>query len=455
MSEYTDKHTGTGLIKNCEVDGRLVDVRFGQSILAMGDLVAGADESVVDGQGNALLPGLHDQHIHLRALAAHRSSISLAADEVVDPATMRSRLSSVSGEGWLRCVDYHESSLGELKASDLDFISRPVRVQHRSGKLWVLNSVAMDLLAVQEAEHPGVERDSAGQPTGRLFRMDDWLAAKLPAQDQASELRSTVQELLSLGITEITDASYTNRGSDELALREQCHPLRVNCMGVDTSKARKIMLDEDALPDFAELVSEIEREHARDRGVAFHCVSRTELVYLIGVLRAAGSHVGDRIEHGGVIPVELIADIRQLGCAVVTQPGFVASKGDAYIANVPEVEHQDLYRYETLRQAEIPVIASSDAPYGPVNPWRIVASAMDRLTTKGEVLGQTERTSAEAALSGYLRADPKGDLRSLEVGERADFCLLDRTWAQAKNNLAKVAVLGTWIDGERVFDLES
>ena len=47
-------------------------------------------------------------------------------------------------------------------------VGRPVRVQHRSGALWILDSRACALLDVDNCHLPGVERDPHGRATGRL-----------------------------------------------------------------------------------------------------------------------------------------------------------------------------------------------------------------------------------------------------------------------------------------------
>ena len=68
--------------------------------------------------------------------------------------------------------------------------------------------------------------------------------------------------------------------------------------------------------------------HAAGRPVAVHCVTRVQLVLTLAALDAAGRLPGDRIEHGAVIPAESLPDLR--GLTVVTQPHFVAERGEQY-----------------------------------------------------------------------------------------------------------------------------
>ena len=57
----------------------------------------------------------------------------------------------------------------------------PVRVQHRTGAMWVLNSAALAATGLADLDDPGVERDADGRATGRLYRLDDVLRARLGA----------------------------------------------------------------------------------------------------------------------------------------------------------------------------------------------------------------------------------------------------------------------------------
>ncbi|HKX70186.1 MAG TPA: hypothetical protein VJM75_03110, partial [Acidimicrobiales bacterium] len=65
------------LLREVIVEGRLVDVRAsGGLIAAVGPrLAAHSGETVIDGGRGALVPGLHDHHIHLLALAAAERSV--------------------------------------------------------------------------------------------------------------------------------------------------------------------------------------------------------------------------------------------------------------------------------------------------------------------------------------------------------------------------------------------
>jgi predicted amidohydrolase YtcJ len=434
------------LLRNTELNGRLVDVRLGRTIREIGQSLAPADEPVWDAAGGAVLPGLHDHHLHFNALAARAYSVDLQLTEI-------DRLTTAGEGGWLRGVGYHEAQHGELDRQRLDawVADRPVRLQHSSGKMWVLNSLACELLGIADAIHPGIERDAAGRLTGRLFRMDQWLADRLAPLDL--DAHRLAAQLAAFGITGITDASFTNSSASLDRLRSL--PLKVWAMGDETISPGqlKVMLDEDQLPDLDSLITRVEQTHKNNRGVAFHAVTRIEVVTAIAVLEAAGSHEHDRLEHGALIAPDLFARLGALGITVVTQPGFIADRGDRYLAEVATEQHADLYRYQSLLDAGIPVAASSDAPYGPLNPWQIMDAATRRTTAAECVLGRRECVAPMEALRGYLSSPnaPGGRARSIEVGDVADLCILQQSIEGALSQLDKVTVQATLIEGAFVY----
>ena len=101
-----------------EVDGRRVDVGVVdgtvRSIGATGTSTrtsgptAGADQ-VIDGGGAALLPGLHDHHVHLHAMAARLAGVDL--DPLPGPTAVDAALRDSADHRrhlrrprWLTCV---------------------------------------------------------------------------------------------------------------------------------------------------------------------------------------------------------------------------------------------------------------------------------------------------------------------------------------------------------------
>ncbi len=367
---------------------------------------------------------------------------------------------------WVRATGYHERMAGDLDAASLDRLAprHPLRVQHQTGALWVLNSAA--LAAIGAADGPAsVERDADGRPTGRIWRGDAWLRTRIGAEPPP--LAPVGRQLAACGVTQVTDATVATDADAATRLAEAHRagelPQRLTLMSGGSLSAPadgafavgpvKVLLDDHALIDLGDFTSRIAGARRQGRAVAVHCVTAGELALTLAAFEAAGARPGDRIEHGGVIPAAAIGAIRALGLTVVTQSAFVAERGDRYLAEVDPAEQPDLYRCASLLAAGVPVAGSSDAPYASPDPWAGMAAAMHRRTTAGVVLGGGEQISAGEALALYLGAagDPGGPPRRVEIGAPADLCLLKVPLAEALAEPRAELVRATFVGGGLVY----
>lgn len=455
---------GPLILRNVEVDGHAgLDVRLeGGRIAQIGPRLAGAGDEM-DGQGGALIPGLCDHHIHILGLAAQAASVTLEGVEGAGAfaARIAEALAERTPGAWIRVLGYHETIAGDLVRADLDRLApaHPVRVQHQTGSLWILNSRALEILGEGD-DPPDLDRDS-----GRLWRGDAWLRGRLGAEPPP--LAPIGTRLAAYGITALTDASVTT-DSSSAALLASAHragdlpqrltlmsggPLAAPADGAFVVGPVKILLDEHQLPGFDQLIARIAAARAERRNVAAHCVTAAELALMLAAFDAAGATPGDRIEHGGVIPADAIYTIRQLGLTVVTQPAFIRERGDRYLRQVAPQDRSDLYRLRSLLEAGVPVAASSDAPYASPDPWLGIASAADRTTAGGAVVGAAERLAPRAALDLYLGdpAAPGRDPRTIARSAPADLCLLDAPLEKVLGAPASGRVRATLIAGARVY----
>ncbi len=438
------------LIRDAQVDGRQTSVRVRDGLIeaVSGDLTGEAGELVIGAGGGALIPGLHDHHLHLFAMAAARESTPVGPAQVHGPEEFAAALTAAAAgarEGrWVRAVGYHESVAGELDREVLDRIEArtPIRVQHRGGALWVLNSAALQRLSLP-SDDSRIERDAAGQPTGRLLRWDTELRQQLTAVEGAAapDLGRVGAMLAAFGITGVTDAtpdleSAAVRSLQEAAgsgaLPQQLLLLGAPLQGLPPPAGRlaagpfKLLLHDHALPSFDELCERIAAAHDSHRAVAVHCVTRESLLLTLAALEGVGAVPGDRVEHAAVVPSESRSQLLALGLRVVTQPGFIAERGEQYLRDVDAEDRALLYPYASLLTAGLAVAPSSDAPFGSPDPWRVIAAAARRRTTGGISLGAPERVPARTALDGYLSplTDPGGAARRIRPGAPADLCLL-------------------------------
>ncbi|MGR4864682.1 amidohydrolase family protein [Caulobacter sp. LARHSG274] len=456
------------LIARAELEGGQVrDVRVERGLVtAIGTLEPLPEETVV-AAGGLLLPGLHDHHIHAAALAASLTSVRCGPPEVADAETFAAALQAAPGGGWLRGTGYHESVAGLLDAAGLDALvaHRPVRVQHRSGRMWFLNSAALDILLADHAPPPGLERQD-GRFTGRLFDEDAWMKRALGSHPPC--LAAVGAILARAGVTGLTDMSPANdavmarhfaaQGADGSLPQRVLLAGRMDLTSADMAgRVRlgpaKLHLHEADLPDFDEAVRFVRTAHARGRAVAVHCATEVELVFTLAAFDAAGVEAGDRIEHASIAPDSAVDEIARLGLAVVSQPHFVAERGDIYRTDVEPDLQPLLYRLSAFRDAGVTLAAGSDAPFGGPDPWAAMAAAVSRRTRDGAPIGEAEALTPEQALDLYLRAPEALERRRrVAVGAAADLCLIDRPWAQARQALAAVRVRAAWVEGRTIFD---
>jgi predicted amidohydrolase YtcJ len=181
-------------------------------------------------------------------------------------------------------------------------------------------------------------------------------------------------------------------------------------------------------------------------------VTAAQLVVTLTALRAVGTHPQDRIEHAAVVPDDSLEEIAALGLTVVTQPNFIAERGDQYRTDVPADEHHELWRLKSLLDAGIPTALSTDAPFGDADPWAAMRAAVHRTTGSGAVLGADERIDAGTALRMFFgTADRPTRPRTVEPGQPADLCVLSAPPDRVLRELSAELVSATIVDGKPVY----
>lgn len=432
------------VVRNAELDAGICDVtvRGCHTVLIDGVYADPAAQVTLDAHGAALLPGLHDHHLHLLAMAADSVDCTRAST----PAELATLLQRAPGT-WVRAARYHESIAGDLDRFTLDRLhaDRPVRVQHRSGALWMLNTTAINEVISILDHSADVERDEHGEPTGRLWRYDARLRPALPPVEP--NLARVGDQLLRLGVTGVTDATPTLEPSAIRLLTDarQSHilpqdltllglPDRVTSPGPGVVPGpAKILLRDHDLPEPDAVASWISARHAIGRPVAVHCVTSDSLAIVLAAFEATSTLPGDRLEHAAVVPPGLRDDLARLRLRVVTNPGFLYTRGDSYALEVSLGELPFLYPYRSLVKAGLPVAAASDAPFGDPDPWAVIRTAVSRTSTGGRAVSPEESVTAATALAGYLShpATPGDPPTPLLPGRYGGLCLLRTPLAEA------------------------
>jgi predicted amidohydrolase YtcJ len=194
-------------------------------IIAIGDATTvepykGPNTKVIDLHGAAVLPGLHDMHVHpmgagLTELACRFPQGSGPA--VVEKALQQCAARHAKGE-WITGGQWDAASIGATSLNR-EFLDRaapnnPVVLTDISGHSAWANSAALKLAGITAAtpNPPGgvIEKNANGEPTGVLREAGAALVRDIvpPYSDEqnAHALKSSLDLMLSYGITSLTDA---------------------------------------------------------------------------------------------------------------------------------------------------------------------------------------------------------------------------------------------------------
>jgi predicted amidohydrolase YtcJ len=225
--------------------------------------------------------------------------------------------------------------------------------------------------------------------------------------------------------------------------------------------ALKIM--PEAWPDRTKLNGLALEAHRAGFQLAFHAVAESEVTVAIETLEDVDRYSPvkgrrHRIEHGAECPPYLLERIKKLGAVIVTQPPFIYSNGERYLATVPEKQLPWLYRIKTPLENGITVAGSSDAPVAPENPLTGLYAAVTRRAASGQVLLPEERITVDRALALYtvnaaytsFEEDIKG---SLAPGKLADMVVLSDDPSRVDPEMIKdIKVEMTIIGGKVVWE---
>ena len=191
----------------------------GERVLACGQWreireLAGPRTSIIDGGGHAAVPALHDAHLHLLSWARSRRKVDCSGVGSLRD-LQRKLAASATGKptsAWICAVGFSEEGTEEgrlPRREELDAAvsDHPVRVQHRSMHVDMLNTKALSQLGLLASRDHGVERDPiTASATGRVYDLGEFLGRMTPASDRQeleSDLRAASRQLLAWGVTSV------------------------------------------------------------------------------------------------------------------------------------------------------------------------------------------------------------------------------------------------------------
>lgn len=153
------------------------------------------------------------------------------------------------------------------------------------------------------------------------------------------------------------------------------------------------------------------REHALEAGragwaLAMHAVGDEAVDLAIDISRTLLDEgvvppMHHRVEHGGVVRPEQLAELAAAGLTVVGQPRFLTLYGDGFREFIGDERAEWSFRSKSLLKAGMPLALTSDRPVAPGAPLSIIQSSMQRLTQSGYVYGAEEQLTIQEALAAY------------------------------------------------------
>jgi len=201
--------------------GRVVSA--GRATDVLDGAAAGAE--VVDARESAVIPGLHDFHLHLVGLARVRDRLIL--DDAPDGAALLGRIraaaATLENDAWVTGRGWSEAQLASVATGALDDAvgGRPAFFSSHDGHSGWASSAALRRAGIGpdtvDPDGGRIERDEHAAPSGVLRETALELVSTLVPLSQgaalADALDATLRDLASLGITGASEAGdYTDDG---------------------------------------------------------------------------------------------------------------------------------------------------------------------------------------------------------------------------------------------------
>ncbi|MEM7533747.1 MAG: amidohydrolase [Chloroflexota bacterium] len=428
------------------------------------DLQIDATE-IIDLQGQTLIPGFNDAHIHVSWLGLQltqwvdaRKHVSPDIPTIIE--RYRAWAADKPAGTWVNGMGYNEALLPEgrhLTYADLDEASteHPMFLIRSCGHVGIANSLALEMagISAETPDPPGgvIVRDADGNPTGQLQETAMMLVQHLipepTIEDKKWAIKACCEHLLSLGVTAATDPDVMPEWLDiyrEMDADGEL-PIRLNMLVSRRSGDRIVPLPEVSVSDYLrcdsvkffadggmtsataaisipyretgtkgvliyeteELAELMWEAHSNGLRMATHANGDVALEQVIGIYEAVNEReprpdLRHRIEHLALPTDDHLKRCAELGVMVATQTVFLSAMGATFRRYMPEVFYERAYGVRSMQKAGMTVALSTDAPVVPdANPFLGIKAAIDRHDHAGDVLGSEQGISAEAALEAY------------------------------------------------------
>ncbi len=437
-------------------------------------------ETVIDGHGQVLLPGLIDAHGHVSSLGLARHAVDLvgtqsleeALDRIARYAAANPGLPWIIGRGW-------NQELWPVRefptAADLDgrIGDRPVWLNRIDGHAGWANTMALAQAGIDDAvadpSGGAILRDNDGRATGVLLdRAMDLVEVVVPPPTVATLDRAldlALAELAANGITSVHDAGISLMEARLYQARAAAGllPVRIYAMlaGLETVRgfgapfaspddrlvvrSMKLIADgalgsrgaallepyADAptsrglvIEDTAALTTKIRAARKLGYQVNIHAIGDAANRSALDAYAAAGATARERhrIEHAQIVALEDIARFATLGIIPSMQPIHATSDRTMAIVRLDAPRLAGAYAWRRFLDVGLRIPAGSDFPVEPVNPLLGWYAAVTRQDLDGEPPGgwlPTQKMTAAEAFRAFTVDAAYGAFQEGSVGTLA------------------------------------
>ncbi len=468
-----------------------VAVRDGRIVAVGGNEIVSAYEAgrVIDLQGRTVVPGFNDTHTHISGTPQRELDLTETMSIGQMQEQVRAKVAELGEGEWITGYGWAEDQFAEQRMptrADLDEAApaNPVTLTRAGGHSAVVNSLAFELAGIdRNSPDPArgiIERDASGELNGIIRERQDTVGRLVPPATREETRPSFVQnltDLLSLGITSITQAGVSPRGYEEWQTVYDEHgdvlpraSVQINWAGRERMEAFgmrsgdgheqlrvgavKVFVDGGFTGPSAYTIDEYKSEpgfrgaldidpddlrtivhdaHEMGWQMGFHAIGDAAIQLIVGQFAdelTANPREDHRhyLNHFTVRPPPEVMDLMAEHDILITQqPNFTYTLEQRYVENLHEEHAAHNNPLRSPMDHGVFVAISSDIL--PIGPMVGLYAAVTRKGQSGAVYGPDEALSIEKALNGYTRngayvtfeEDLKG---TIEPGKLADMVVL-------------------------------
>ncbi len=393
---------------------------------------------VIDGQGQAVLPGLHDAHGHILGYGLSRLLVDLRGFQSLDATIKQTQAYAqqntdypwIIGRGWNQVLWPGKAFPSRY---DLDQISndKPIWLERIDGHAGWANSKALELAGINRETAKNndlILKDSEGLPTGILIDNAMYEVEKLvPAISddmKAKAINLAVQELAAAGLTFVHDAGIGKDSYDIFANKATAGtmPIRVYAMLASGSKDFKTLLGKGHLnienhfivrsvklmidgalgsygaimhapysdkPEMqgayvqtpAQIESLLDYLVQADFQANVHAIGdkgNTEVIDLLARQHMQSNALRHRVEHAQILRLSDIEKFKKHNLIASMQPTHATSDMNMAEDRVGPDRIKGAYAWQKLFKAGVVVASGSDFPVELINPFHGLHAAVTR-----------------------------------------------------------------------------